>query len=358
LFFNGQTKIIRAGRRIRRPMNLMKESRIIPLIALLLLIGIMAFSLVYRPSAPKPTPTVTAATPAAAPTTPPVISNAPPAATTKAEAAPEKIQETPAPTLPAAAPATTIIEMPATAPQPPAKFYTGDMAAPPAATNQNYYFRFRAGYQHSSFGANNNDTFFLSAKFYAHGDDWRQDAGKNAWLVPDLTAEISHQDVPKDQSGQNTGTTDGLRVGADFFWPWFNWAMNSCSRHNSYCPFSGPHSLALGPTVNGGFDQLFNAGSAPAAFYHGGARLTLDRDAYLEYTVGGAQDLPGTRQQLAAELPLYRSRDGRVRYVVRGLWDHVGGNHPDLLQGALLVEMPFDLLVKPSQWGDLIPFTK
>ena len=65
-------------------MNLMKESRSIPLIALLLLIGIMAFSLVYRPSAPTPTPTVTAATPAAAPTTPPVISNAPPAATTKA----------------------------------------------------------------------------------------------------------------------------------------------------------------------------------------------------------------------------------------------------------------------------------
>jgi len=351
----------------------MKESRIIPLIALLLLIGIMAFSLVYRPSAPTPTPSATAAAPAAgsstpaaaaAPAAPPVISNLPPAATTtKAGVAPEKIQETPAPTLPASRPATKIVEMPATSPTPPKNFYPGGIpfcggCDNDTATNQNYYFRFRAGYQHSSFGADNNDTFWLSAKFTAHGDQWRRDAGKNAWLVPDISAEISHQDVPKDQTGKNTGTTDGLRAGADFFWPWFNWAMNSRSHSNNYCPFSGPLAVALGPTANGGFDQLFNAGSAPSAFYHGGARLTLDRDAFLEYTVGGAQDLPGTRQQLAAELPLYQSRDGRVRYIVRGLWDHVGGNHPDLLQGALLVEMPFDLLVKPSQWGDLVPFVK
>jgi hypothetical protein len=343
----------------------MKKSRIIPLVALLLLVGIMASSLIVRRSAPPATtaaaaPAASSPTPAAAePAAPPAISNAPPAATTtKAGAAPEKIQETPAPTLPAAAPAPEIVEMPATTPQPPAKFYAADMAAPHAATNQNYYFRFRAGYQHSSFGANNNDTFFLGAKFYAHGDQWRQDAGKNAWLVPDITAEISHQDLPKNQSGRSTGTTDGLQAGANFFWPWFNWAMNRCSHSNNYCPFSGPLAVALGPTANGGFDQLFNAGSEPSAFYHGGARLTLDRDAFIEYTVGGERDLPGTRQQLAAELPLYQSRDGQVRYVVRGLWDHVGGNHPGLLQGALLVEMPFDFLVKPSKWGDLVPFTK
>lgn len=306
------------------------------------------------PAANSSTPTATAA-----PTATSVISTPPPATTTvKAEAAPEKIQETPAPTLPAATPAPKIVEMPATAPKPPAKFYTSDMAASPTATNQNYYFRFRAGYQHTSFGANNNDTFFLSAKFYAHGDQWRQNVGKNAWLVPDITAEVSHQDLPNDQSGKNTGTTDGLQVGANFFWPWFNWAMNSCSHNNTYCPFSGPLAVALGPTVNGGFDQLFNSNYAPATFFHGGARLTLNRDAFIEYTVGGAQDLPGTRQQLAAELPLYQSRDGQVRYVVRGLWDHVGGDHPDLLQGTLLVEMPFDLLVTPSKWHDLVPFTK
>ena len=74
--------------------------------------------------------------------------------------------------------------------------------------------------------------------------------------------------------------------------------------------------------------------------------------------MGGAQNLPGTRQQLAVELPLYQSRNGEVRYVVRGLWDHVGGSHPDLLQGAFFVEMPFDFLTTPSKWSSLIPFTK
>jgi hypothetical protein len=353
--------------------NQMKKNRLIPLILLLLLLGIAAFSLVIEhsksPTAPAPAASTQDATPTAlapavntsttaAPTEPPVISNLPPSTTTvKAVAAPEIVQETPAPTLPATKPAPKIVEMPATAPTAPTNFYSGEMAAQHAVTNQNYYFRTRAGYQHTSFGGNN-DTYWLSLKFYAHGDQWRQNVGKNAWLVPDITAEASHQDVPKNQSGDNTGTAEGLHVEATLFWPWFNWAMKNCCANNPSCPLSGPVALAFGPTANGGFDQLFNAGSVPTAFYHSGARLTLNRDAYLEYTVGGAQNLPGTRQQLAVELPLYQSRNGEVHYVVRGLWDHVGGSHPDLLQGAFFVEMPFDFLTTPSKWSSLIPFTK
>jgi hypothetical protein len=355
----------------------MKESRIIPIIALLLLIGIMAFSLVFdhstqappaAPAASAPDASATIVKPATAapvavtnsataPTEPPIISNTPPAVTTvKAAATPEKIQEAPAPTKPE----TKIVEMPATVPQAPTNFYSGEMAAQHAVatTNQNYFFRFRAGYQHTSFGGNNNDTYWLSLKFYAYGDQWRQEVGKNAWLVPDSTAEISHQDLPKNRGGNSSATTDALQVEANFFWPWFNWDINNRSSKNNYCPFSGPLALALGPTANAGFNQVFNSNYAPTGFGHAGARLTLNRDAFIEYTVGGDASLGGTRQQLATELPIYQSRDGQVRYVVRGLWDHVGGSHPDLLQGAFFVEMPFGFLVTPSKWSDLIPFTK
>jgi len=349
------------------------ESRIVPLIALLLLFGITVFSFVFNRTAPAPAPaapapdasataatTTPVATATTAPAEPPTISNTPPAVTTvKAAPAPEKIQEAPAPTKPAAKPETKIVEMPATVPQAPTNFYSGDMAAQHTVTttNQDYFFRFRAGYQHTSFGGNN-DTYWLSLKFYAFGDQWRQDVGKNAWLVPDSTVEISHQDLPKNQTGDNTGVTEGMQAEANFFWPWGNWTIQNCCSTNAFCPFSGSLALALGPTINAGFDQLFNSGSTPTGFGHAGARLTLNRDGYIEYTVGGDASLGGTRQQLATELPIYQSRDGQVRYVVRGLWDHVGGSHPDLLQGAFFVEMPFDFLITPSKWSGLIPFTK
>ena len=371
MFPAAKIKIIRACQFNPLTQNLMKnESRIVPLIALLLLFGILVFGFVFNRSTPATAPatpapdasTAVAKPETTAPTETPTISNTPPAITTvKATTAPEKIQEAPAPTKPAAKPETKIVEMSTTVPQAPTNFYSGDMAATHAATtittNQNYFFRFRAGYQHTSFGGNN-DTYWLSLKFYAFGNQWRQDVGKNAWLVPDSSAEISHQDLPKNQSGNNSGTTDGLQVAANFFWPWGNWTVKNASATKAFCPFSGPLAIAIGPTANVGFDQLFNSGSSPETFGHGGARLTLNRDAYIEYTVGEAQNLPGTRQQLATELPIYQSRDGQVRYVVRGLWDHVGGSHPDLLQGVFLVEMPFDFLITPSKWSGLIPFTK
>ena len=164
--------------------------------------------------------------------------------------------------------------------------------------------------------------------------------------------------MPKNQTGDNTGVTEGMQAEANFFWPWGHWTIQNCCSTNAFCPFSGSLALAVGPTINAGFDQLFNSGSTPTGFAHGGARLTLNRDGYIEYTMGGDASLGGTRQQLATELPIYQSRDGQVRYVVRGLWDHVGGDHPDLLQGAFLVEMPFDFLITPSKWSGLIPFTK
>jgi len=342
----------------------MKNSRIIPLVILLLLIGLVAFSLVpWHSAAPKPTEQTAPATEikpdkpepvaaAPAPVAPQVITNPEPATTTtKAVAAPEKIQETPAPTVPETKPAPKIVEMPTTIPQAPTNFYTGDMA-----TNHDYTLRFRAGYQHVNH-SDNNDTFWLSVKFSASGDRLREHAGKNAWLVPDADAEFSHQDLAKKSGGVNAGSDEGVQLQASLFWPWMRWALQCCSRTNNTCPFSGPMALALGPTANVGFDQLFD-GTSPQMFGHGGARLTLNRDAFVEYTFGGAENLGGTRQQLVGELPIFQSRNGQIRYVVRGLWDHTTGNHPDLLQGAFFVEMPFDFIATPFKWSDLIPFKK
>ena len=84
--------------------------------------------------------------------------------------------------------------MPATTPQPPANFYPSDVA-----TNKFYSLHFRVGYQHANHG-NNNSTAWLSAKAAVNADQWRQQAGKNGWLVPDADAEFSHQDLAKKSS--------------------------------------------------------------------------------------------------------------------------------------------------------------
>jgi hypothetical protein len=345
----------------------MKNSRIVPLIALLLLFTIVAFSFITRNSAPpksvviQPTVTETTAAPvtAAPPATPAATPAAAPAPVAK-PVAPEKVPDAPAPTKPEVKPTpapqpapttvTKVVEMPTTTPPPPANFYPSDIA-----TNKFYSLHFRAGYQHANHG-NNNSTAWLSAKGSVNADQWRQQAGKNGWLVPDADAEFSHQDLAKKSGGAQSDTDEGVQLQASLFWPWKHWTVAN-THTNAACPFSGPVALALGPTLNGGFDQLFD-GTSPQLFSHGGARLTINRDGYLEYTFGGAENLPGVRQQLAAELPIFQSRNGEIRYLVRGLWDHTTGNQPDLVQGALLVEMPLDIFTSRDKWRDLNPFKK
>jgi len=74
--------------------------------------------------------------------------------------------------------------------------------------------------------------------------------------------------------------------------------------------------------------------------------------------VGDTDGLGGTRQQVIAEIPFYESRDGEVRYYLRGLWNHGSSARPDILEGGLFLEMPFSTIVTPSKWGDFVPFTK
>ena len=262
---------------------------------------------------------------------------------------------------PIAKPVVKVVEMPATTPPPPKNFYSDDAAknskcCAALATNQNYYFRVRAGYQHVNHG-DNNDTWFASAKFYARPDALRERAGKNAWLIPDAEAELAHEYLAKPDDSANPGSGEGISFRTSFFWPWMRWTCRELCRKNEICPFTQKLAFGFGPTANVGFEQLFDGSEARLARYFG-ARLTINRDGYIEYTAGGTDGLSGTRQQIAAELPIYQSRDREVRYVLRGLWNTGSHNTPDVLQGGIFVEMPLGIFTTPEKWRDLLPFRK
>lgn len=258
---------------------------------------------------------------------------------------------------------TAIVEMPATIPAAPTNFYAGEMTNSSCCLtpvgglgSTNFFLRFRAGYEHINHG-DNNDSYTVGAKFYAYGDGLRESAGKNGWLIPDADVEISSQYLPKTDQNSHPGSDNGLRFRADFNWPWIHWTTLMFARSNSVCPFCQPLALGLGPTVNVGFDHLYNDSKYRLARY-AGVRLTFNRAGFIEYTAGGTDGLDGTRQQIVAEIPFYESRDGEVKYYLRGLWNHGANNRSDVLEGGLFLEMPFSTLVTPAKWGDLVPFAQ
>jgi hypothetical protein len=279
------------------------------------------------------------------------ITNAPPAETTP------KVEENNAAVVTSTN--RTVVEMPVTIPAAPTNFYSADFSKKPgvaAPGSTNFLFRLRAGYQHINHG-DNHDTYALGVKFYAYGDGLREQAGNNGWLIPDAEAEISSQYLPKTDQNPHPGSDAGLRFRANFNWPWFHWTTLMLDRTNSVCPFCQPLTLGLGPTVNIGFDHLYNETDFRFAHY-AGVRLTFNRAGFIEYTAGGTEGLDGTRQQVVAEIPFYESRDGEVRYYLRGLWNRGARNRPDVLEGGLFMEMPFSTLYTPCKWGDLVPFAK
>ncbi len=256
------------------------------------------------------------------------ITNPPPAETTTK--APEVITATDT-NLPGH---TAVVEMPSTAPTAPANFYPVGVTNSACCLqpvgeegNTNFFVRLRAGYEHVNHG-DNNDSYWVSAKLYAYGDDVREGVGKNAWLIPDADLEISSGYLPKPDQSRSPGSDEGLRLRADFTWPWFHWTTLAFAREDSVCPFGKPLTLTVGPTVNVGFDHLYDETDFRLARY-AGVRLTFNRDGFIEYTVGGTDGLDGTRQQIVAEIPFYESRDGEVRYYLRGLWNHGASNRPD-----------------------------
>jgi hypothetical protein len=328
------------------------------------------------PAPPEPLPTNSAASKTAAAaagsadaTHPFTITNVPAAATTTPEITNPPPAETTTKAVEAAAPPVTstnitVVEMPTTIPAAPTNFYSADFrkSSPSttadkfAAGSTNFFFRFRAGYEHVNHG-DNNDSYTVGVKFYAYGDGLRERAGKNGWLIPDADAEIADEFLPKSDDGRSPGSGEGLRFRADFTWPWLHWTTRLFGRPDSVCPFCQPLTLGLGPTVNVGFDRLYSDSTFRLARY-AGARLTFNRSGFIEYTGGGTDGLDGTRQQVVTEIPFYESRDGEVRYYLRGLWNRGTDSKHDLLEGGLFVEMPFSTLASPCKWGDLVPFLK
>lgn len=293
----------------------------------------------------------------------PAITNLPLAATTPvaAPATPE-----PAPTAPPpAAPHTTIVETPTTVPVAPTNFYSGDFAKKTSGctldsckseTEDDYFsLLIRGGYQHVNHG-DNHDTYWVSAKFEVNGDELREHAGKNAWLMPDTYAEISHQYLPKPDDSKQPGSGEGIQFRADFFWPWIHWTSLMFARTNGTCLMCRPLALGFGPTANAGFDQLFDGSQARLARY-AGVRASFNH-GFIEYTAGGTDGLAGIRNQVITELPFYVSRKNGVRYYFRGLWNTGYNSTRDELEAGLFVELPIETLVRPSKWGSLIPGTK
>jgi hypothetical protein len=275
------------------------------------------------------------------------ITNPPPAETTTTET-----------NLPGHA---TVVEMPTNTPVAPTSFYPATMATNALLTPvsglgcTNFFLTLRGGYEHIYHGGNN-DSYWVSAKLYAYGDGLRESAGKNGWLIPDADAEISSGYLAKPDQDPHPGSGNGLRFRADFTWPWFHW-IATCGNTNSGWPFGQPLKLGLGPTVNLGFDHLYDETPYRFANY-AGVRLTFNRSGFIEYTVGRTEGLDSVRQQVVAELPFYQSRDGEVRYYLRGLWNHGLSRDADVLEGGVFVEMPLGLLVAPEKWGDLVPFVQ
>ena len=332
------------------------------------------------PLPPPPTPLPTNSVTDNTTNTAPVTNTAPPAiaaVATNIPAAPSEITNPPpAETTTKAletAPMTatnlpghdTVVEMSTNSPVAPTNFYPASITGSnntcclvpvggPGSTN--FFLSFRGGYEHVYHG-DNNDSYWVSAKFYAYGDGLRESAGKNGWLIPDADVEVSSGYLPKPDGDPHQGSDEGLRLRADFTWPWFHWTTYLFGQTNSVCPFCQPLALGLGPTVNIGFDHLYNETDFRFANY-AGVRLTFNRSGFIEYTVGRTEGLNSVRQQVVAEIPFYESRDGEVRYYLRGLWNHGPSSKPYVLEGGLFVEMPLGLLVTPEKWGDLLPFTQ
>jgi hypothetical protein len=258
---------------------------------------------------------------------------------------------------------TAIVDMPASAPVAPTNFYAAGVSSNNLCClsplddddNTNFFVTLRAGYDHMYHG-DNNDSYRVSAKFYAFGDGLRQSAGKNGWLIPDASAEIASGPIAKPDQDPHPGSDDGLGFRADFTWPWLHWTSLATDDAHT-CPFLEPMDITFGPTVNVGFDHLYNESRYRLARY-AGVRLTFNRFGFIEYTVGGTDGLDSTRQQIVTELPFYQSRDGEVRYYLRGLWNHGASSRPDILEGGIFLEMPMTTLIEPGKWGDLIPFAQ
>jgi hypothetical protein len=366
----------------------MKESRLLPLLALLILIGALVYSASPKKSASE-SPSANAAagqmqtnwstgnataangsnpasdTAAGAPAKSGTTDTAnPPAAESNKTGAPSTPEI--APTAPAEhAPANTntgstkntVVEMPATPPEPPKNFYPKDFSTNHINlfdSDSDYYFAVRGGYEHSGY-SNDRNTWYAGVKFYAQPDDLRARLGNNGWLIPDAEVEFSHQVLPRPENSAKGGAGDGVQLRADFYWNWVKWTTRVFARENSPCMYARPWTFTLAPLFETGFQKTFE-GSAFRSDRYVGARFAINRYAFVQYVFGRTDGFGRVRQEVLGEVPISISHDSQVRYVLRGEWERGDLNYPNFYEAGIFVEMPLGLLVHPRDWHDLIPF--
>jgi hypothetical protein len=254
---------------------------------------------------------------------------------------------------------TKVVEMPSTPAAAPKNFYPQELSSNSYCLldeKADYHFSVRAGYLHSGYG-NDRDTFYGGLKFYAHPTELRAKAGKLGLLVPDATVEISHQPLRRRDDADQPGVGNGVQFRADIYWAWVNWTSKFFARENCACSFAKPMNITIGPVATLGFDKTFEGSGFRFARY-GGARLTINRYAFLEYTLGRTDGIGTWSQQFLGEIPFYISHDEQVRYVLRGEWMRGSRREPDFYQVGAFVEMPMGLVFRPREWHSLVPFTK
>ena len=222
------------------------------------------------------------------------------------------------------------------------------------------FYRMRLGYDRTQFGRPGN-TWHMGAQFNVRPQAWygQSPSTLETILIPDITAEIGHTGLATTTGSKRTDTSgDGVITDLNLFWPWLNWAAvdDDASRTNS-----PPHKkFSFGPTAYGAFQELTSIDNAhPEWVRYGGLRFMFKHDAYVDYTFGRTDGLPGYRHQVTAEFPIYQKEGSDMRYVVRGFWNtDYSSSHDDVYGISVLAEFPFDALVHPSKFRDLVPFLK
>jgi hypothetical protein len=225
--------------------------------------------------------------------------------------------------------------------------------------NQEFFYRVRAGFERADYG-NTENTWLLAAKFYYRPQSWRDELKDStnflaSLLIPDTFGVIDHSAIELVPDSGKPTAEEGVHAGVGFFWPWLNWR----SKAPDDC-LDGAIQFSFGPTINGGAEDT-TSGSDPDLNWsrYGGVRLAASPDAFVEFTIGRNGDLPGGRQQVLGEIPIYRNHNSDFRYVLRGLWNAPtsGANGKSIFEAAILVEFPFEALEHPSKFINLIPFT-
>ena len=223
------------------------------------------------------------------------------------------------------------------------------------------------GYEYSEFESSDK-TYWLSFSLYNNNRMERQDGGWNHVLKPDWYGEIAHSLIP---AGTNAagGTVptlgEGARIKFGLFWPIPQLSGDRSSSSsfdwNTNYPFAGNGlHLNIGPVFNFGLEKVFGGGATNsvgflAHNYYGGIRASLAPDNFVEYTVGNNRLLDGIRYRLVAQFPIFIKSESGIRYYIRTTWDTSKSKQKDILQFVFLVDVPLDMILKPSQYLTLIP---